>query len=182
MSAPIHGLILCGGASTRMGRNKAALNYHGQPESHRLFDLLRPACVRVYLSLPPDAPDPGLPFLADSESHCGPAAGIRRAFAEHPDAAWFVLACDMPNFAADALDTLLAARAPARDATAFLASDDRPHPLATIYEPTARGVLAKHNSPRNALAHLDVHAIPPPSPASLQSFDTPEQSESWQPR
>jgi len=41
--APIYGLILAGGSSSRMHRDKAALQYHGRSQLDRVFDSRRPA-------------------------------------------------------------------------------------------------------------------------------------------
>ena len=42
MSAPLYGLVLAGGRSTRMGQDKAALAYHGKSQLDWAMDLIRP--------------------------------------------------------------------------------------------------------------------------------------------
>ena len=45
MSAPpILGLVLTGGRSSRMNRDKASLAYHGRSQLERTMDLLEPFC------------------------------------------------------------------------------------------------------------------------------------------
>jgi len=53
-AAPIYGLILAGGASTRMRRDKAALIYRGQTQLDRTFDLLHRHVSKVFVSVRPD--------------------------------------------------------------------------------------------------------------------------------
>ncbi len=45
--APLFGLVLAGGASTRMQRDKAAIEYHGQSQLHWTFHLLSHVCGDV---------------------------------------------------------------------------------------------------------------------------------------
>ena len=43
-AAPVYGLILAGGSSSRMQRDKAALKYQGKSQLDRAFELAEPAC------------------------------------------------------------------------------------------------------------------------------------------
>ena len=63
------------------------------------MELLAPFVARAFVSVRPDQRDDptraGLP--ADRRSRrLGPIAGIIAAQAAHPEAAWLVLACDLP--------------------------------------------------------------------------------------
>lgn len=138
-SPPLYGLVLAGGRSARMGSDKAALDYHGRPQAAHACGLLAPFCARVFVSCRADqACDPalaGLPQLHDAQEGLGPLGGILTAFAAHPQAAWLVVACDLPHLDAATLAHLVARRDPSRLATAFAgplrAGDrsraDRPH-------------------------------------------------------
>ena len=53
------------------------------------------------------------PQIVDTHENLGPIAGIIAAQAAHPDAAWLVLACDLPFLDAATLEHLLWARQPA---------------------------------------------------------------------
>ena len=46
----LHGLVVCGGQSTRMGMDKSQLQYHGVPQREWLYELLQPLCEDVYIS------------------------------------------------------------------------------------------------------------------------------------
>jgi molybdopterin-guanine dinucleotide biosynthesis protein A len=80
--------------------------------------------------------------LADAAGARGPLAGILAALRHKPDAAWLVLACDMPSVSPEALDWLLQAR---RDGDVAilprLTPDARPQPLFAWYGPASRPIL-----------------------------------------
>jgi molybdopterin-guanine dinucleotide biosynthesis protein A len=181
----VHGLVLAGGASRRMGRDKAALEYHGRPQLHWAFERLRAVCATTYVSVRADQRDEparaGLPQLVDLHSDIGPLAGIVAAQARHPDAAWLVLACDLPFLDEETLGVLLAQRDPSADATAFLSSHDGlPEPLCAIYEPRTRAELARRaeagpHCPRKFLIQSQTRLLDLPSHAVLDNVNTPDE-------
>ncbi len=137
---PIHGLVLTGGRSTRMRRDKAALQFHGKSQAKYCFDVLTPHCEKVYISNRQDqaeaAGHSGLPQLHDRYVDFGPMGGILTALHEHPNAAWLVLACDLPFVDNATIAHLLRNRCAYRMATAFRStSDGMPEPLCAVYEP-----------------------------------------------
>src|SRR5689334_1463731 len=107
MTARLYGLVLSGGASQRMQRDKAALLYNGKPQLLRAIELLQPFCARTFVSVRADQTnDPlraQLPQIVDRLTDRGPIAGIHAAQTVHPEAAWLVLACDLPLLNAAAL-------------------------------------------------------------------------------
>jgi len=184
MSAPpLFGLVLAGGRSTRMQRDKAGIVYHGrETQLESAMKLLSPRVARIFVSVRADqADDPvrsAWPRIVDRGDVEGPIAGISAALAEHPDAAWLVLACDLPFLDAATLDTLIARRAPDRDATAFRSSHDGlPEPLCAIYEPRAREAIAAHigggrNCPRKFLINAHTQLLDQPNPHALDNVNT----------
>src|ERR1043165_9907531 len=143
MSAALFGLVLAGGASSRMRSDKALLEYHGQPQVRWAFDLLSKFCAATFVSVRPDQrEDPsraGLPQIVDRQPGIGPIAGISAALLEHPKAAWLVLACDLPFLTGQTLQHLIAQRDASKVATAYRsAHDGLPEPLCAIWEPAAR--------------------------------------------
>lgn len=150
MTAPaLFGLVLAGGASTRMRTDKAALEYRGQPQLHRAFELLSQVCAATFVSVRPDQRDDparaGFPQIVDRQPGIGPIAGISAALLEHPKAAWLVLACDLPFLTAETLQNLIAHRDPQKIATAYRSTHDGlPEPLCAIWEPDAREPVLAH--------------------------------------
>lgn len=178
----LRGLVLVGGRSTRMGRDKAALAYGDKPQAVAAHELLQTVCPRVFLSCRPGQPA-SLPAIHDVVADLGPMGGILSALTAHPDAAWLVLACDLPFVTAATLRHLVAHRDPSRPATAFRGPrDGLPEPLCAIYEPTiletlrdrvARGRL----SPRGALIDLAVPLLDPPDGRALDNVNDPHEFE-----
>ena len=187
---PLFGLVLAGGASTRMQRDKAALSYHDKPQLQWTYELLLQHCATVFVSVRPDQrAEPtraALPQIVDRDSGIGPIAGISAALTEHPKVAWLVAACDLPFIDTQTLTTLVGARDPRRIATAFRSSSDGlPEPLCAIWEPAARESLAAHvtaggRCPRKFLINADTLLLDLPNPSALDNINTPTERESAQ--
>jgi molybdopterin-guanine dinucleotide biosynthesis protein A len=139
--APLYGLVLAGGRSRRMGRDKAALAYHGEPHVRRTAALLAGVCERVFVSRRADqageALFEGYETIPDAFDIGGPLNGILSALAAHPRAAFLVAACDLPFLSAEALSVLVANRDPSKLLTVFEnpARENFLEPLCAIYEP-----------------------------------------------
>jgi molybdenum cofactor guanylyltransferase len=184
----IHGLVLAGGRSSRMKRDKAALEFRaGETQLGAAMKLLEGRVTRAYVSMRSDQQnDPAraqFPRILDRGGVEGPIAGISAAFASYPDAAWLVLACDLPFLDAHTLDTLLLARDPAFDATAYRSSHDGlPEPLCAIYEPRARAgidaqIAAGRNCPRKFLINAHTQLLDQPNPRALDNVNTVDEYE-----
>jgi molybdopterin-guanine dinucleotide biosynthesis protein A len=183
MSAPLYGLVLAGGESRRMGQDKAALRLHGRSQVDWAFELLSRHCARVFVSVRPgQLADPARashPAIVDRHEGVGPIAGIAAAQAEHPTAAWLVVACDLPFLNDATIQALIAGRG-AQAVTAFRSSHDGlPEPLCAIYEPqTHEGVEAaiasgKH-CPRKFIIQSGGPLLEQPDPAALDNVNTPD--------
>src|SRR5690242_250277 len=187
-TAPIYALVLAGGRSTRMQRDKAALSYHGRTQLEWAVSMLQPYAQRVFVSCRPDQTNDPVraPFeqIVDTQENLGPIAGIIAAQAKHPSVAWLVVACDLPFLDHGTLSTLISARQPARLATAYRSSHDvLPEPLCAIYEPASREHLLSYvatgkNCPRKFLIKSDVHLIDEPNPHALDNVNTPDEYDS----
>jgi molybdenum cofactor guanylyltransferase len=184
-AAPMYGLILAGGSSTRMHRDKAALEYLGRSQLDRTFELASRHVARVFVSVraaqtadPARAP---LPMILDSVAGEGPIVGIRSALAAHPQVAWLVLACDLPFLSDAALSQLLRERDATALATAYRsAHDGLPEPLCAIWEPAAAPALAFYQEggghcPRKFLIRHAVPLLEPLDKRALDNVNTPEE-------
>lgn len=184
MTAPLFGLVLAGGRSSRMGRDKAGIAFDGRSQLDRAMGLVANLTARSFVSVRPDqASDPlraQYPQIIDLPGVEGPAAGIRAAQLAHPEAAWLVLACDLPLLDAATLQHLIARRDPARVATSYRSSHDGlPEPLCAIYEPASAQALAGflangRNCPRKFLIQSDTLLLDQPAPQALENVNTPE--------
>jgi molybdenum cofactor guanylyltransferase len=183
--APVFGLILAGGSSSRMKRDKAALPYQGKSQLDRACEVAGRHVSRVFVSVragqDADPVRAGRPLIIDSVAGAGPIAGIRSALAAHPDAAWLVLACDLPFLSDAALAHLLAERDPSLVATAYRsAHDGLPEPLCAVWEPQAAHELAAYQTeggrcPRKFLMRHAVKILEPLDRQALDNVNTPEE-------
>ena len=188
MTSDLYGLVLAGGKSARMGRDKGLLDYHGRPQREWLADLLAIYCSRVFVSVRSgqvesefDGDD--FTFLEDLPEfgNHGPIGALLTAQAAHPNHAWLVVSCDLPFFDQTAIACLLRHRAPGSPATAFINHEiDRPEPLSTIYEPGFMNALpAAFAAGANSMMRI-LHTLPDVSrvieydPLWIMSADTPE--------
>ena len=185
----IYGLILAGGASTRMQRDKAALKYQGKTQLDRAFELLSRYLDHVFVSVRADqTSDPTrahLPMIVDSVEGTGPIVGIRSAFAAHPNVSWFVLACDLPFFSEALIYPLVRQRDTYGFATSLAtayksAHDGLPEPLCAIWEPSAAPLLTQYQAagghcPRKFLIRNGAHLVDLPDPRALDNVNTPEE-------
>jgi molybdenum cofactor guanylyltransferase len=185
--APLYGLVLVGGQSRRMGTAKWALDYQGEPQAQHTARLLGEVCERVFLSVRAGQPVEGMPELPRIEDRFpawGPSAGILSAMEVHPDAAWLVVACDLPFLDGPTLATLAARRDPLMVATTYRSSHGGlPEPLCTIWEPRARQRLLQaagidRNCPRKVLIESRPLLLDLANPRALDNANTPDDYQS----
>jgi molybdopterin-guanine dinucleotide biosynthesis protein A len=189
MKPLLHGLVLAGGHSSRMGRDKAALVHaDGRTLARRCHDLLREAgCDRVALSLRHDQEMPDgfsdagqVEIIRDpAGASLGPIAGILAGQRLEPHATWLVVACDLPRLDLATLENLALAH---RADEPFLAyrseSDGLPEPLCAVYGPAALSVLedalaADFRCPRKVLIRNACRLLDPVTPRALDNANTP---------
>lgn len=188
MSQPLAGIVLAGGASRRMGEDKAALDLGGQPMLTRIVTEMRRRCDPITVVAATDSPayaafadEPGLRWVTDEGPGTGPlgalAAGLTAAAADGVPVA-FVCATDMPLLRAELVDELVAGLGP--DDDAVIAEDAaRQHPLAAVYRSSCAGRLAElvAGGERRLLAALDgmtVHRVGVSDPTWLTNVNAPE--------
>jgi len=190
---PLCGLVLAGGRSSRMGRDKAALVHpDGRTLVRRCCDLLRDAgCEFVAVSLRADQDIPA--GLADVEivrdpagDSQGPMAGIIAGMRLRPDADWLVVACDLPRLDLETLTHLIAMQQAGEKFLAYRSEfDGLPEPLCTLYAPAALAVLEQAQAddfrcPRKILIRNECRLLDPVTPRALDNANTPEDWETAQ--
>lgn len=185
LSRPLYGLVLAGGMSSRMGRDKWLLEYHDGPHAAYLHGLLATILERAFISVrPSQAREQGLasmPLLVDAYEGLGPLGGMLTAMTTYPEAAWLVLACDLPFVEAATIARLISQRTPLRFATAYRSSSDGgPEPLCAIYEPKALLPLRDladrgHAGPRTMLLDNRVGLLDAADELELLNVNHPEE-------
>jgi len=186
---PVCGLVLAGGKSLRMGRDKASLKHpDGRSLARRCFDLLHETgCEEVYVSLRPQQEIPegfegetGLKILRDVEQDCGPLGGILAAFDSRADADWLVVACDLPKLDHATLALLLKPVPNGEMFRMFRSErDGKPEPLCGFYGKGAREILRRgwltgEFSIRRILSQSGVALLEPVMTGALENANTPE--------
>ena len=183
----IRALILAGGASSRMGADKAWMDYHGKPQVIWLYELLEGQGLNVWISLQQaDERFAGRNTVQDFpafQGH-GPLSGVLSAAQQvGADTAWLFIGCDYPLFGEREIGQLIQARDPNALATVF-SWEGRVLPFPAIWEPEMLACLesdfhAGHHSLRRSLEYRAerLRIISPLSGNSLQSADTPEDAE-----
>ena len=184
---PPHGLLLAGGCSRRMGKDKSSIRYAGTTQPELAAELLRSRCAEIFLSLRKGQNNAtgleNLNVIHDRWESAGPLVGILSAMTEHPAAAWLVIACDLPFLDRITLDNLLAQRDPTKIATAYRSSyDGKPEPLCAIYEAHAHLVLEDFfandiRCPRKILMQTEPLLLDPVNPRALDNVNTPKDYE-----
>ncbi len=181
----IYGLVLAGGKSTRMGKDKGMIHYHGMPQREFLYHLLGRVCTETFVSIRPDQkadfPE-DMQSIVDDDIYKGPYNGLLSAHNKFPEVAWLVLACDLPLIDLASLQELIAARDPNVMATAFAQKEDPlPEPLCAIWEPhtfeNSKSFLESGNGtcPRKFLINNETKLVFPSDPNVLLNANSEEE-------
>ena len=105
------GIILAGGKSRRMGRDKALLSYGNTSFLQRAVDLLKPFCSEIFISISDKTYLPGksrIHTVKDLFPDAGPLGGIYSALQQMQSEKAIVIPVDMPLLQPGIPATLLA--------------------------------------------------------------------------
>lgn len=188
MSGPapgfVHGYVLAGGLSSRMGRDKALMEWDGATLLHRAYDLLASVCGAATVVGPAERyASLNLPLIADLRCGCGPLGGLEAALTDCAGKAeWaLVVACDMPSLEASALEHMVdqARLHVGSQAILPLSPSGREEPLCALYRPGALPVVRKHLDIgdfklMHAIAALPAHRLRLDHPRHFLNINQPE--------
>jgi molybdopterin-guanine dinucleotide biosynthesis protein A len=178
--APVNGLVLAGGKSSRMGQDKTELNYHGKPQLEHTVTLLEKNLLQTYVSVAQNQVIDNHDFIQDKFVDLGAFGAICSAFQHNPNKAWLVLATDVPFVDDNLIQLLLKHRNPKKIATAIKGKSKQfVEPLITIYEPKAYPVLLSYLAqgyacPRKVLINSDVEIVEVDDDL-IRNINTPEE-------
>lgn len=133
-------LLLAGGKSSRLGQNKALLEYDGVPMIRRIAEQCA-AFPEKILSSPIELPVEGFWRIADDIPGCGPLGGIVSALRQCRSEALLVLSCDLACYRAELGDYLLSFLDSGWPAWCLRSRDGRTHYLCGIYTKAALPAL-----------------------------------------
>lgn len=164
----IAGIVLCGGASRRMGQSKAWLKFGGEPLLVRVVRILSQAVTPVITVAGPNQSLPELPgdvhIARDPVEYQGPLVGLAAGLALVPSGTShvFVTGCDAP-FLSLALVKLMVDRAlPGRSVVPTI--DDIRQPLPAVYPFTISATIqslldAGARSLRSLVDHVPIDEL-----------------------
>lgn len=179
----LKGLILSGGRSTRMGQDKGSMVIHQKSQREHVLEMISPLVDEAFISCRADQLEEigHLPVITDRLLDMGPMGAIISAFMVDPNAAWLVLACDLPKLDREFIQLLIDQRDPWKFATAYESPfNGFPEPLVAIWEPKSYPRLMSflalgHSCPRKMLINSDVNTIQTNTPEKLANVNTPEE-------
>jgi molybdenum cofactor guanylyltransferase len=135
----ISAVLLAGGQSRRMGRDKATILFRGKPLWQIQLDLLHklhPAEIFVSARTDPAWRPPDLTFVPDEPPSRGPLSGLTATLGRIQSSHLLVLAIDMPFMNEDHLRHLCDKIEPGRGVLSMIGK--QVEPLAAIYPVEAR--------------------------------------------
>src|ERR1700733_674756 len=166
--------ILAGGKSSRMGRDKALLDFGGTPLILHIVSLVQPLTGAPTVIGPPDRyANLNLRVIADDEPDIGPLGGIVTAVRDSREPWNLVLGCDLPLLTSEWLAYLID-RALASSADAVVPQTAAGgEPLCAMYRKSCEAGIAREiargvRKVTDALAQLNVERI---EPLEWKNFD-----------
>jgi molybdenum cofactor guanylyltransferase len=182
LPCPATAVILAGGSSRRMGRDKGLLPVHGRPLIEHVARQLIPRFAEVLVSSA--APDAyaflGLPVVVDREHDQGPLMAIASVLEVARHDRLLVVPCDVPELPLDFLATLLDLADESVDAVVPINAEGVYEPLLAVYR---RSFLAIANEALAAgertlprlYPHCRLRTPAMPESIVLRNLNTPEE-------
>jgi molybdopterin-guanine dinucleotide biosynthesis protein A len=177
-------VVLAGGQSRRMGRDKARIIIAGEPLLERTVRVAAAAGLPVIVvgrQRPPDYCGLDVPFFEDQVPGAGPLGGLLTAL-RMTGTSVLLLACDLPRLSAEAV-RWLAGETPGPCGLAVM-NGAQVEPLFSIYTPACAAAAAAHlaagkRSLRGLIAALDLarSEAPPWVAPCLRGANTPQELE-----
>ncbi len=181
------GFVLVGGASSRMGRDKALMEFEGVPMVRRIAECVRSSAGSVTLIGPPERyRHLGYNVIPDRVNGFGPIGGVYTAL-ETTHSEWnLIVACDMPYLTATFLDELFddAESGPSTADVIVPATthgdEARLDPLCAVYQrrcamATRRAIDQKIIRMQDFVSRLRIRRHPVSDAAPLANLNTPSE-------
>lgn len=102
----ITGIILAGGKSSRMGQNKALLDFKGKTVIEHVISTVSNLFNRVIIitNSPADYTHLGFEIFTDFYANLGPLAGIHSGLVNSKTERNFIISCDIPLVTSDVIN------------------------------------------------------------------------------
>lgn len=181
MVTPFAGAVLTGGASTRMGRDKALVEVDGVPMARRVAQVLAGAGAAPVLAVGGDVAAlraAGLDARPDPRQGTGPLGGLLTALELTDHELVAVTACDLAHLSAAVVADLARAAADDDRVDVAMARTDRLEPLCAVWRRRAaqvallRAFASGERAVHRALGSLRVVEVPV-DPLVLRNINHP---------
>lgn len=188
---PVNGIVLCGGQSARMGRDKAFIRYRQSEQFRYLAGLFSELHIPVLISCNENQQElfpEEFETITDDEAFKdnGPVSGLLTAHTYKPGHSFILLGCDYPLIEKKQVAMLQSLSRYGYEAVCFVKQSDGPvnEPLLTYYSHSflENLLVSFQNGNRSIKKLLDISnalkIITTPDDF-LKSFDTPEDFNSF---
>ena len=173
---------MAGGESSRLGREKAFINYHGKPQVLHLHQMLKSLQLEVYISCRRGQVAQFrdiCPLIIDQGPSVGPMGGIFAALSTGAVHDWLVVACDMPLVSVQTFQNLLANHRGSPVTTYKDENKAFPEVLLTIYgggcfSSFQQAISDKSYSLQSLLKTVNTRFVPPANEQELMNVNTLE--------
>jgi molybdopterin-guanine dinucleotide biosynthesis protein A len=140
------GIILAGGESKRMGREKGLVLYKGKPLIQYSIDILKGNCSQILISSNTKSYEfTGYPLVPDEVKGIGPVGGIHACLKASKTDHNIILACDMPFISDAYLQFLIDHHSDSMVAVPWFGKD-KYEPVSAYYHKDFSDVLAAYIS------------------------------------
>ncbi len=137
------GIILAGGKSSRMGKDKGLVKYAGKAMVEYSLEICRQLCNEILISTAnPDYAVFGYPLIEDEIQDIGPIGGIYAALKRAGNSLTIILPCDTP-FLKKELFELLVDKAKEADIVVPYTEELNMEPLCACYSKTLLPLMEK---------------------------------------
>lgn len=188
----LKGLVLCGGNSSRMGTDKAFLQYHQIEQYKYIASLFNNVNIPVLISCNETQQEKisnDYVTLVDDEEYKknGPMSGLLTAFKNNPDDSFILVGCDYPLLKQQHIDKLVSLSVYGFDAVCYVKQSNTSvyEPLITFYSNAFKEKLLAsfqqgNSSIKRILSEVNTLKIITEDEHFLKSFDTTEDFRSFQ--
>ena len=185
------GLVLAGGRSSRMGKDKKAIEYHGKPQWVHALELLQSLGLNTVVNAS-DIQAENIRIISDSPEFegNGPISGLLTVSGEFSQTALLVLGIDYPELDADTIHDLIRSFQIRNCSVCYRNPlSNRVEPIIAIYHPRdlkeIRNNFYKSQTSLSAYwenAGESVLILPHKNSKTLKSYDLPEDETAFRTR
>lgn len=174
MNKEFSAIILAGGLSRRMGKDKRSLSLHGKTLFNYSKELATHFSDEILISANDDLPlFAGFPRIPDTEKGAGPLLAIASTLphASHPDS--LVLTCDMPFLSVEIIERLINQHIPGKISLYLIDQILQPFPAiipGSCLQQLENCIAKNIRSMKKALEELPVNLIVTKSSSNELSF------------